>query len=113
MRLAEVEGACSFLWSSDGRVIAVADRQEEGSPAYRRLRLMAADGSDVRTVREDDWVLGFFWEPQGTRLAWVALNSEERTHGVADCGRRGNGGKRRLGRSCGEGCAFRPAGKRS
>ena len=79
MRLAEVEGACSFLWSSDGQVIAVADRQGEGSPAYRRLRLVAADGSAVRTVREDDWVLGFFWEPQGSRLAWVALNSEERT----------------------------------
>ena len=79
MRLAEVEGACSFLWSADGRVIAVADRQSEGSPAYRRLRLLAADGSAVRTVREDDWVLGFFWEPHGTRLAWVALNSEERT----------------------------------
>lgn len=79
MRLAEVEGACTFLWSSDGRVIAVADRQDDGSPAYRRLRLMAADGSAERTIREDDWVLGFFWEPNGTRLAWVALNSEERT----------------------------------
>ena len=30
-------------------------------------------------VREDDWVLGFFWEPHGTRLAWVALNEEDRT----------------------------------
>ena len=79
MRLAEVEGACAFLWSSDGRVLAVADRQDEGSPAYRRLRLVAADGSAERTIREDDWVLGFFWEPNGQRLAWVALNSEERT----------------------------------
>ena len=79
MRLAEVEGACAFLWSSDGRVLAVADRQDEGSPAYRRLRLVAADGSAERTIREDDWVLGFFWEPDGDRLAWVALNSEERT----------------------------------
>ena len=79
LRLAEVEGACSFLWSSDGRVIAVADRQDDGSPAYRRLRLVAADGSAERTLKEDDWVLGFFWEPNGTRLAWVALNSEERT----------------------------------
>ena len=79
MRLAEVEGACAFLWSSDGRVIAIADRQDEGSPAYRRLRLVAADGSAERTIREDDWVLGFFWEPDGDRLAWVALNSEERT----------------------------------
>lgn len=79
LRLTEVEGACAFLWSSDGRVIAVADRQDEGSPAYRRLRLVAADGSAERTIREDDWVLGFFWEPDGQRLAWVALNSEERT----------------------------------
>ncbi len=79
LRLAEVEGSCAFLWSSDGRVLAVADRQVEGSPAYQRLRLVAADGSDVRTIREDDWVLGFFWEPLGNRLAWVALNTEERT----------------------------------
>ena len=79
LRLAEVEGACAFLWSADGTAIAVADRQIAGSPAYRRLRLLAADGGAERTVREDDWVLGFFWEPQGDRLAWVALNPEERT----------------------------------
>ena len=79
MRLAEVDGLCAFLWSSDGATLAVADRQDSGSPAYRRLRLLAADGSGERTIREDDWVLGFFWEPQGNRLAWIALNSEERT----------------------------------
>ena len=79
LRLAEVEGTCAFLWSSDGRTIAVADRQADGSPAFRRLRLVAADGSSERTVREDDWVLGFFWEPDGDRLAWVALNPEERS----------------------------------
>ena len=79
LRLAEVEGACAFLWSSDGAAIAVADRQIAGSPAYRRLRLLAADGSAERTIKEDDWVLGFFWEPNGDRLAWVALNPEERT----------------------------------
>ena len=79
LRLAEVEGACAFLWSADGAAIAVADRQIAGSPAYRRLRLLAIDGSAEYTVKEDDWVLGFFWEPQGDRLAWVALNPEERT----------------------------------
>ncbi len=79
LRLAEVEGACAFLWSANGEVIAVADRQIAGSPAYRRLRLLAVDGSAERTVKEDDWVLGFFWEPRGDRLAWVALNPEERT----------------------------------
>ena len=79
LRLAEVEGSCAFLWSSDGRMLAVADRQDEDSPAYRRLRLLATDGSMERTIMEDDWVLGFFWEPDGQRLAWIALNSEERT----------------------------------
>ena len=79
LRLAEVEGSCAFLWSADGAAIAVADRQIAGSPAYRRLRLLASDGSAERTVKEDDWVLGFFWEPNGDRLAWVALNPEERT----------------------------------
>ena len=79
LRLAEVEGSCAFLWSADGTAIAVADRQVAGSPAYRRLRLLAADGNAERMVKEDDWVLGFFWEPNGDRLAWVALNPEERT----------------------------------
>ena len=79
LRLAEVEGSCAFLWSPDGTTLAVADRQSGGSPAYRRLRLFATDGSADRLIREDDWVLGFFWEPDGRRLAWVALNSEERT----------------------------------
>ena len=79
LRLTEVEGSSAFLWSSDGQTIAVADRQGDDSPAYRRLRLVAADGSAERTVREDDWVLGFFWEPDGVRLSWVALNPEERS----------------------------------
>ena len=79
LRLAEVQGSCAFLWSPDGNALAVADRQGGGSPAYRRLRLLAADGSGERIIREDGWVLGFFWEPQGRHLAWVALNSEERT----------------------------------
>ena len=79
MRLAEVEGNTAFLWSSDGQTIAVADRQSDGSPAYQRLRLVASDGSGERTIRDGEWVLGFFWEPSGTRLAWVAINSEERT----------------------------------
>ncbi len=79
LRLTEVDGACAFLWSADGATIAVADRQVAGSPAYRRLRLLAADGGAERTVKEDDWVLGFFWEPHGDRLAWVALNPDERT----------------------------------
>ena len=79
LRLTEVEGSCAFLWSSDGQTIAVADRQVEGAPAYRRLRVMSADGTGERVVKEDDWVLGFFWEPNGTRLAWVALNEEDRT----------------------------------
>ena len=79
LRLAEVEGTCAFLWSNDGQTIAVADRQVEGAPAYRRLRLVSSDGSREHVVKEDDWVLGFFWEPNGTRLAWVALNEEDRT----------------------------------
>ena len=79
LRLTEVTGNCAFLWSPSGDVIAVADRQIEGSPAFQNLRLIASDGSSERTVKEDDWVLGFFWEPGGNRLAWVALNTDDRT----------------------------------
>ena len=79
LRLAEVDGDCAFLWSPDGAVIALADRQMDGSPAYRRLRLIAADGSRERIIQQDDWTLAFFWAPAGRRLAWVSLNTEERT----------------------------------
>lgn len=78
LRLAEVEGQCAFAWSADGSLIAVADRQADHSPAYRRLRLLAADGSSEHTIQSGDWTLSFFWEPAGSRLAWVALNTEER-----------------------------------
>ena len=79
LRLAEVEGSCAFAWSPDGSLLAVADRPADNSPAYRRLRLLAADGSAARTIQSGDWTLSFFWEPAGSRLAWVALNTEERT----------------------------------
>ena len=78
LRLAEVDGQCAFAWSADGSLIAVADRQADNSPAYRRLRLLAADGSAEHTIQSGDWTLAFFWEPAGSRLAWVALNTEER-----------------------------------
>ena len=79
LRLAEVDGSCAFAWSPDGSILAVADRPADNSPAYRRLRLLAADGSAERTIQSGGWTLSFFWEPAGSRLAWVALNTEERT----------------------------------
>lgn len=79
LRLAEVDGRCAFAWSPDGSLLAVADRPADNSPAYRRLRLLAADGSAARTIQSGGWTLSFFWEPAGSRLAWVALNTEERT----------------------------------
>lgn len=94
LRLAEVDGDCAFLWSPDGAVIALADRQNDSSPAYRRLRLVAVDGSAERIVQQDDWTLAFFWEPGGNQIAWVALNPEERTMEwrVADGRIAGDGG---------------------
>ena len=112
LRLAEVDGDCAFLWSPDGAVIAVADRQNDGSPAYRRLRLVAADGSVERVIQEDDWTLAFFWEPGGGRLAWVALNPEERAMEwrIDDGDIAGNGGGDGDGDGPAGGLQFSPTG---
>jgi hypothetical protein len=72
----------AFMWSPDGRELAVADRQEAGSPVFDRLRVVSvregADNIRVRTIVQHP-LLSFYWSPNGEHLAWVAVNQEDRT----------------------------------
>ena len=69
----------AFLWSPDGRELAVADHQEDtGGPAFGRLRVvpLEVNGGPARTVAEET-LLAFFWSPNGRGIAWVALDLAE------------------------------------
>ena len=77
--LLDVGPLSAFAWSPDGTEIAVADQQNPRTPVFQRLLVVSAnDGSQVRVIR-DEPVLSFFWSPQGGRIAWVAVDVENRT----------------------------------
>ena len=76
----EVGPFSAFLWSPDGTRLAVADRPDTGGPAFQRLRVVSVTGApeDIRveSIVEED-LLAFYWSPNGERLAWVALDTEQ------------------------------------
>lgn len=74
----ELGAFSAFMWSPQGSELAVADQQASNSAAFERLRVVSADGQSVRTITQDP-VLAFYWSPNGERIAWVALDPENRT----------------------------------
>ena len=66
----------AFMWSPDGRTLAVADNPDPQGRIYQRLRLMAPDGSNLRTL-VDEPLLAFYWAPNSQRMAWVGVDAEE------------------------------------
>jgi TolB protein len=76
-RVLEVGPRAAFLWSPDGRELAVADHEQDpGTPAFGRLRVVPAEGGPAHTVAEET-LLAFFWSPDGRRIAWVVLDLAE------------------------------------
>jgi len=85
----EVGPFSAFLWSPDGTQLAVADRVDPGGPAFQRLRVVTIKAPDLETgqvtevdpqvesIAAED-LLAFYWSPDGHRLAWVALDPEQR-----------------------------------
>ena len=81
----EVGPFSAFLWSPDGTRLAVADRVDPGGPAFQRLRVVTVKepGAEtdaemqVESIAAED-LLAFYWSPDGQRLAWVALDPEQR-----------------------------------
>jgi Tol biopolymer transport system component len=75
----EVPGNTAFLWSPDGQWLAVA-RPERVIPfaplellVYQRISVLAPDGSVQEAEIEGKNVVAFFWSPDSTKLAYVAL----------------------------------------
>ena len=66
----------AFMWSPDGRTLAVADNPDPQGRIYQRLRLIATDGSGLRTLVEEP-LLAFYWSPDSARMAWVGVDAEE------------------------------------
>ena len=76
----DVPGNTAFLWSPDGRWLAVA-RPEFVFPfspldllVYQRISVLRPDSSAQEAEIEEN-VVAFFWSPDSTKLAYVTLTS--------------------------------------
>lgn len=71
----QVPRQAAFLWSSDGRYLAVALSLLPGGVVYQDLSLYTADGQRRRVGTLGN-VVAFFWSPDGRRLAYVTADEE-------------------------------------
>ena len=76
-QLMEVGAMSAFLWSPDGSTLAVADQSAVGSPLFERLVLIPSAGGEP-TELASELMLAFFWAPTGERIAWVAIDAQQR-----------------------------------
>ena len=76
-RIMDVGAMSAFLWSPDGSQLAVADHGTVGTPLFERLVLVPAVGGEP-TVLASEQMMAFFWAPTGERLAWVAVDAQQR-----------------------------------
>ena len=80
--VSEVSAAAAFLWSPDGRLLAVTTPGQVLTYAplaltvYPRVTLFREDGSRHPAQIEGS-VVAFFWSPDSTKLAYVSLESPE------------------------------------
>lgn len=75
-KVLEMGSLTAFMWSPDGRELAVADNPDPRARIFERVQVVAADGSAARTVAEEP-LLAFYWAPNGERLAWVSVDVAE------------------------------------
>ncbi len=59
----------AMAWSPDGSRLAVFVDVEPGTG---RLFVLSADGSDIRTVAEEELVIHLDWSPDGSRIVFAA-----------------------------------------
>ena len=74
----EVGTVSAFAWSPTGQELAIADRLEPRSAIFEQLRVVSADGTQVRTIGEG-LIMAYFWSPQGDKIAWAVLDIESRS----------------------------------
>ena len=70
--LEQVPGEAAFLWSPNGKSLAVAQSELPGGLIYRGVKLVSLDGDRLPFEIQKD-VLAFFWSPDSTKLAYVTL----------------------------------------
>ena len=76
--ISEVGPASAFLWSPDGRHLAVADDVRPvrygNTPilVYRRFRMLDSATFSEKALVHDN-VLSYFWSPDGTKIAIVTI----------------------------------------
>lgn len=75
-RLLDTGSLVAFMWSPDGRSLAVADNPDPRGRIFQRIRIVSADGAQVRTLAEEP-LIAFYWAPTGERLAWVGVDAED------------------------------------
>ena len=76
-RLVDLGPMAAFQWAPDSSALLVAERRNPGAPLFERLLLVSADGGELVELANEQ-LLAFFWSPTGERIAWVAVDTEER-----------------------------------
>ena len=77
INILDVGRRAAFTWSPNGRDLAIADQLDPANAVFERIRLVSAEGGQVRAIGEGP-ILAFFWSPLGDKLAWVVLDLESR-----------------------------------
>ena len=71
MRLMEeTPGEAAFLWSPDGKLLAVAHSDIPGGVVYQGITFFSDSGLP-QAMKVDGPVVAFYWSPDGSRLAYV------------------------------------------
>ena len=68
--LQQVDGGAAFLWSPNGRRLAVGYSRPEAPFVYEGVALFTPEGVRL-SVEIAERVLAFFWSPDGQQLAYV------------------------------------------
>jgi Tol biopolymer transport system component len=76
-RVASSSGEVAFSWAPDGDWLAFAFSAADSPAIYDGLEVVRPDGSERHRLSQDRH-LGFYWAPDGKRLALLGLNSAAR-----------------------------------
>jgi TolB protein len=79
-RLAPLSEETAVIWSPEGDHLAFSSRVPTERLFYRGLEVMKSDGSGRAQLSQDP-VLAFFWSPDGTRVAFAALDRQAQAVG--------------------------------
>jgi TolB protein len=76
-RLTILSAEAALVWSPAADRLAFSSRVSPEAPVYRGIETVRADGGERHQVT-DGLVAGFFWSPDGRRLAYAAMDVQKR-----------------------------------